>query len=514
VIETDGFFTALRAVPIILQSAQALAAAHELGIIHRDIKPSNLMLDSAERVKVTDFGIAHMATESRLTQSGMLLGTPGYTSPEQCLGQPLDARSDIYSLGVTAYEMLTGHTPFNGDTPAALILQIVDGNPQPLAEINPTVPIGVQEIVAKMMHKDPAQRFQMAEDVVEALSAALSEAAPLTMPPRSGRAARASATAARTLARGRPEPEPASARQADAVARATEQLPEVPLASGRPSWLAPLLGAVAALLIVAAVLGFRAIRHDGAEPLTAPGATAAFTPPVEREAIEVDRPAAAAAAVAVPPTDSGADTMPASEPASAETTPQRTSTAAAPSSSSAAGDSPVTAPPPAIPAVTTAAVNVPSAIVPTVTRSADAASAAAAPARPASRAQRAPRSFKTSVDGDPELTLLVGAWVDSALIGAGFELGRGRGAEGFEVLAIAKVVASRDLFYAGRVTTQYTAALTLEASEPATGTQLAGPFSTTAEFTSINLERNLKQATEGLARKLAESLGTRLAADR
>src|SRR5690606_36476647 len=97
VIETEGFLTARRAVPILRQAAEALAAAHEAGIVHRDIKPSNILLDSAGRVKVTDFGIAQVATESRLTQTGMLLGTPGYFSPEQCLGEPLDARTDIYA---------------------------------------------------------------------------------------------------------------------------------------------------------------------------------------------------------------------------------------------------------------------------------------------------------------------------------------------------------------------------------------------------------------------------------
>jgi hypothetical protein len=145
------------------------------------------------------------------------------------------------------------------------------------------------------------------------------------------------------------------------------------------------------------------------------------------------------------------------------------------------------------------------------TASANSAPAAAAPARrAASRPPRNSKAFTTTVDGDPELTLLVGTWVDSALTGAGFELVRSRDA-GFEVLAIAKVVGSRELFYAGRVELQYTAALTLEASDPATGAELAGPFSTTAQFTSINLERNLKQATEELARKLSEALQARLA---
>jgi hypothetical protein len=206
--------------------------------------------------------------------------------------------------------------------------------------------------------------------------------------------------------------------------------------------------------------------------------------------------------------------VPVSNPATAETAPELASTAAPASLSSApatpaADDSPFTVPP-----VTAPPVIVPAASARPVSAPADAASAAAAPARAAAPAPRAPRSFATAVEGDSNLTLLVGTWVDSALVNEGFELSRARDTDGFEVLAIAKVVASRDLFYAGRVTTQYTAALTLEASDPATGKQLAGPFVSTAEFTSINLERNLKQATEELARKLAEALQARLAADR
>ena len=105
VIQTEGFLTAPRVATILKEACEALSAAHEAGIVHRDIKPSNIMLDGSGRVKVGDFGIAHMASETRLTQTGMMLGTPGYTSPEQCFGAQLDARSDIYALGVTAYEM-------------------------------------------------------------------------------------------------------------------------------------------------------------------------------------------------------------------------------------------------------------------------------------------------------------------------------------------------------------------------------------------------------------------------
>ncbi len=180
IIAEEGFLTAGRAVPIIAQAAEALAAAHDAGIVHRDIKPANIMLDPAGRVKVADFGIAQMSTETRMTQSGMLVGTPEFISPEQCHSEKLDGRSDIYSLGVTLYQLLSGRTPFQADTPASLVLQIVEGPKTPLGEINPTVSAEVQQIVAKMMHVDRDQRFQSADDLVDALRSA--DTRPITSP--------------------------------------------------------------------------------------------------------------------------------------------------------------------------------------------------------------------------------------------------------------------------------------------------------------------------------------------
>ena len=172
VIEQEGFLTAGRALPIIKQAAEALAVAHEAGIVHRDIKPANIMLDGAGHVKVADFGIAQMATATRMTQSGMLVGTPEYISPEQCRSEKLDGRSDIYALGVTLYQLLSGRTPFDADTPAALVLQIVDGPIPAVGSLNPTIPADVQHIVAKMMHTDRNKRFQSAEDLIHALKEA------------------------------------------------------------------------------------------------------------------------------------------------------------------------------------------------------------------------------------------------------------------------------------------------------------------------------------------------------
>jgi len=172
IIEEEGFLTAGRALPIMMQAAEALAVAHDAGIVHRDIKPANIMVDEGGRAKVADFGIAQMATSTRMTQAGMLVGTPEFISPEQCRGEKLDGRSDIYSLGVTLYQLLSGRTPFEADTPAALVFQIVEGPIPGVGELNPTVPPSVQAVVAKMMHTDRDRRFRSAEDLIHAIKGA------------------------------------------------------------------------------------------------------------------------------------------------------------------------------------------------------------------------------------------------------------------------------------------------------------------------------------------------------
>lgn len=159
-----------KAIPLIKQVAEALGEAHKAGLVHRDIKPSNIMIDSMGRAKVTDFGIAYVSREqTRLTQEGSIIGTPEYLSPEQCEGRDVDGRSDIYSLGVTFYELLTGKTPYEADTPVSMLMQIVKGNFLPIAEANPAVPESVQRIVEKMMHTDVTKRYTNVNEVINAL---------------------------------------------------------------------------------------------------------------------------------------------------------------------------------------------------------------------------------------------------------------------------------------------------------------------------------------------------------
>jgi serine/threonine-protein kinase len=133
--------------------------------VHRDVKPGNVLITPTGGVKVTDFGIARAGTSEALTQTGSVMGTATYFSPEQAQGQPVDGRSDVYSLGVVLYEMVTGVAPFTGDTPVAVAYKHVREAPVPPTRRNPDVPAALEQIILTAMHKDPAGRYQTAEDL-------------------------------------------------------------------------------------------------------------------------------------------------------------------------------------------------------------------------------------------------------------------------------------------------------------------------------------------------------------
>lgn len=175
-IRRKGRLSSKEAVLIMLQVCKGLDAAHKLGIVHRDIKPANILINKQGVVKISDFGLARSATgDSELTKSGGTMGTPHYMSPEHCRGEAVDIRSDIYSLGVTLFEMLTGGRPFDGDTPAAVILKHLNEPVPSLLNTDPTIPASLCALVEKMLAKSPADRYQTPAELLQALQAVRAE---------------------------------------------------------------------------------------------------------------------------------------------------------------------------------------------------------------------------------------------------------------------------------------------------------------------------------------------------
>jgi serine/threonine protein kinase len=157
---------------ILQQLSSAMDYAHKKGFIHRDIKPSNILLDFKGDAFLTDFGIAHMISNTQFTATGSLIGTPSYMSPEQAIGDPLSPMSDIYSLGIVLYELLAGRTPFVSDTPIAIIHKHINEAPPRLRTIRKDISRGIDQILEKTLQKDPAKRYQSASELFYAFDAA------------------------------------------------------------------------------------------------------------------------------------------------------------------------------------------------------------------------------------------------------------------------------------------------------------------------------------------------------
>ena len=175
IINSEGILSWKWAVNIAMQIASALELAHKNGIVHRDIKPHNIIITEDGIAKVTDFGIAKAVSNSTITAFGTTIGSVHYFSPEQAKGGFTDAKSDLYSLGVVMYEMLTGKVPFDADTPVSVALKHMQEDPKEPIDLNPEIPSAVNQIVIKAMQKEPSARYQNATEMLHDLSKALKD---------------------------------------------------------------------------------------------------------------------------------------------------------------------------------------------------------------------------------------------------------------------------------------------------------------------------------------------------
>lgn len=173
-LKTQGTLELKEILRIGMQAAAGLAAAHDQGLVHRDVKPANILLEMGiERAVLTDFGLARAADDVSVTRSGTIAGTPQYMSPEQAKGEPLDCRSDLFSLGCVLYEMATGVSPFRADSAMATMRRLVDEAPQALGSLNPELPPWFSAIVDRLLEKEPSRRFGSAREVSEILEGCL-----------------------------------------------------------------------------------------------------------------------------------------------------------------------------------------------------------------------------------------------------------------------------------------------------------------------------------------------------
>ncbi|MBQ6659960.1 MAG: serine/threonine protein kinase, partial [Lachnospiraceae bacterium] len=172
-IERKGRLDIKEAVGIAIQIAQGLDIAHQNHVVHRDIKPQNIIISREGKVKVADFGIARAVTGTTSTENLANIGSVHYLSPEQARGGYSDERSDIYSLGVTMYEMLAGRVPFRGDNAVSVALLHVTGEAKPISEINPSVTPSLEKIIAKCMQKKPDRRYMTTAELIRDLKAAI-----------------------------------------------------------------------------------------------------------------------------------------------------------------------------------------------------------------------------------------------------------------------------------------------------------------------------------------------------
>jgi serine/threonine protein kinase/ligand-binding sensor domain-containing protein len=292
-IHREGPIDVREAARIVGQVGDALDYGHNQGVVHRDIKPSNVLIDQHGNTFLTDFGIAKLVAETaHFTASGAVIGTPAYMSPEQGMGQPVDTRCDIYSLGVVLYELVTGGVPYQAETPLAVLLKHVNAPLPPPRQIKPDLPPAVERVILKAMAKAPDDRYQTAKEMIAALDRAVAEATDTRTEPKVP-----VDKLDETVLKPRPSPPPpVAAPGAPPSATPAPSRAKIP-------WL-PISAAVAVLaaLLVVALLVLPQVGDRGATPTStmALPPTAGAPAPAETEAVAAAQPSATPAQPSAP----------------------------------------------------------------------------------------------------------------------------------------------------------------------------------------------------------------------
>jgi len=531
-LKRDHKLTVEQSAKVIQQTALGLATAHDRGVVHRDIKPGNLMISSRGAIKIADFGIAlsNQDLSKKLTTTGEFVGTPGYLSPEVCLGKPVDQRSDIFSLGIVLFEMLTGKMPFNDESPLGLMLEVVKAQIPDVRELNKDVDPQIAHILARMIAKEPAERYQNCHDLVADLNThpLVAKGGPITVQTKMSTAAAtligqktpvagqaslpktpqtpmsniAAQANTRITAGNHPAPPPG------AGAAAHQAVLDRPTSIGGQKRSSALPWAIAAALLVGVAAGSWAMRDRlgfGTSAPTTATTVAPSTPPAT--SVATTTPAL------TPPTPPAQPNAVATTPAA---TPAATSVASTTSASATSGDAVATATnDPAAPAARASQAGMEALKdLPAAKAAADAAADApaarvamvtpvekpAVPARP-----RVP-TIAVVASGDDVISSPAGDSLVSQLQNRGFRVIEGHntsarayaGKADAVVVIHARPVGTQQMNYYGQSSTLYTVQFGVKAYRVSDGSVLWSGSGDQVNFTSLNAAEKAREAIEPL----------------
>ncbi len=556
-LKHEGKLKPEQAAKIIYQTAQGLATAHDKGVIHRDIKPGNLMITSRGSVKIADFGIALKTQDfsKKLTSTGEFVGTPGYLSPEVCLGKPVDQRSDIFSLGIVLFECLAGRMPFTDESPLGLMLEVVKAEIPDVRSLNAEVDPELSRMLGKMIAKEPAERYQSCQELVDDLAKypLVAKGGPITVQTKMSPAAatmigqKTPVSGQRPLPSTTPTPrplpvqtdastspraqpllaasahEPVLQRQTDSSQNGSKRSSALPLAIAailllgvgggayafrdRIPFLQPYLGAPAttanSTTTPAATIG---ASNTTVAPVAAPAANLAVTPALAT-------PPAVVASAASPTATSNAATATtvasAAEPIPTNAVPGPAARASQvePLKELAAAQAAEAAPPPHVARVTEPppVAAPPKPHIPTVAVIAGGDSAVSEPAEQAIEQMLSKHGYHLiNQDMLPRVSQLLGG--ERPNFGRILETLAGNGRVDAVVFINARPVGTQQLNYYGQSSTLYTVHLGVHAYSVGSRGMLGPGWSEQVNFTSLNAAEKAREAVEPMLEQVEEKL--------